>query len=377
VPTKQCDTVWKAEPHTIAKVKLLSAYLKAWFSILGTTRSRRGQEILYVDGFAGPGEYTNYASGSPIEAVNAAISARISHHQKWTAGDIYCAFVDQDMDRIEHLKRRLGTVKKHRNVHVSTYAMTFVDGLSAIRAEHPHPFAQNPPLFVFIDPFGATGAPFTAVAEILRSRSSEVLINLDADGIARIFCAGKDAKRDDLLTEIFGDASWQTSLSLRASFDVLCRQILDLYKRRLRLLSGIGYVFAFEMRGKADSLNYFLVFASGHPLGLEKMKEAMKSIDQSGTYAFCDANVGQSLLFRFDDPADFARRMFDHFRGERATRLELWDYALNDTPFINPKQMLKWLENNDSIADVELLPGKKRRKGTFSEDAVAAVLFRE
>lgn len=377
MPPKQFDTVWKAEPHTIAKIALLSAYLKAWLSILGTARFRRGQEILYVDGFAGPGEYTNHSTGSPIAAVEAATSVLNTHGAKWTAGDIYCAFVDQDAARIENLQRKLSTVQVHARVHTSTHPTSFVDGLTAIKAARPRPFSQSDPLFVFIDPFGATGAPFAAVGEILRSRSSEVLINLDADGIARIFHAGDDANRDVLLTEIFGDASWQTGLTPGASFDVGCRQVLDLYKRRLRSLPGIGYVFAFEMRDKTASLNYFLVFASGHPLGLEKMKEAMKSIDQSGSYVFCDADVGQSLLFRFDDASDFARRLFDRYKGKRATYQELRDYALNDTPFINPKQMLKWLEENDLIAKIELAAGKKRRKGTFSEDAVVAVVFKQ
>jgi hypothetical protein len=45
--------VWDADSHTIAKTEMLKAYLNAWFRILGM--KRRGQTILYVDGFAGPG----------------------------------------------------------------------------------------------------------------------------------------------------------------------------------------------------------------------------------------------------------------------------------------------------------------------------------
>ncbi|NOT02819.1 MAG: three-Cys-motif partner protein TcmP [Phycisphaerales bacterium] len=375
--SKKLPTIWKAEPHTIAKIELLSAYLKAWFSILGTKPPRRNAELLYVDGFAGPGEYTNHPTGSPIVAVEAATSALNTHEARWRAGDIHCAFVELDAARMENLERKLKSVSFHPRVHPSTYTTSFVNGLDAIKTARPSPFSRAEPLFVFIDPFGATGAPFTAVADILRSRTSEVLINLDADGIARIFRAGDDANRGVLLTEIFGGTSWRESPSFDADFDVQCRQVLDLYKRRLRSLPGIGYVFAFEMRGKLDSINYFLVFASGHPLGLEKMKEAMKSIDQGGAYAFCDADVGQSLLFRFDDPAEFARRLFERHKGKRVPYEELRDYALNDTPFANPKRMLKWIEENDLIESVELLPGKTRCRGTFSEDAVNAVVFRQ
>ncbi|MFQ5472097.1 MAG: three-Cys-motif partner protein TcmP [Dehalococcoidia bacterium] len=373
--TKKIDTVWKAEPHTVAKIALLSAYLKAWFSILGAARTRRGQEILFIDGFAGPGEYTNHTTGSPIAAIDAATSVLNTHSDKWVAGDVYCAFIDNDQARIEHLERRLTTVTHHPRIHTSVHATTFVEGLKAVKVDRPRAFTRQDPLFVFIDPFGATGASFAAVAEILRSPSSEVLINLDADGIARIFHAGDDANRDVLLADIFGDDSWRAVLSTETGFDAQCRQILELYKRRLRSLPGIGHVFAFEMRGKSGSLNYFLVFASGHPLGLEKMKEAMKSIDQSGAYAFCDANVGQPLLFRFDDPADFARRMFERFKGQRISYKELRDFALNETPFSNPKKMLRFLEEHKLIEHVEVRRGKKRRQGTFPEGVVAAIVF--
>lgn len=375
MPPKQTGTVWPAEPHTIAKITLLSAYLKAWLSILGTAPFRRGQDILYVDGFAGPGEYTNYPSGSPIAAVESAVSVLNTHLAKWSAGDVHCAFIDCDEARIENLRRKLVTVQTHARVRISTHAATFVDGLQEIKRTHSRSFSQTDPLFVFIDPFGATGAPFSAVSEILRSRSSEVLINLDADGIARIFHAGNRANRDLILDEVFGDSSWKSALSTGAPFGVLCQQVLELYKSRLRDLPGVQYVFAFQMKGKTDSLSYYLVFASWHPRGLEKMKEAMKSIDQNGTYSFGDANVGQPMLFRFDVPADFAARLFDRFKGCRATYAELRNFSLNETPFTNPKQMLKWLEGKGLIADIQLVEGKTRRKGTFSEDAVVAIVF--
>ena len=65
---------------------------------------------------------------------------------------------------------------------IHTHNADFVTGLAALRKDIPAPFCKSHPLFVFIDPFGATGAPFSAVSEILTSGCSEVLINVDADG---------------------------------------------------------------------------------------------------------------------------------------------------------------------------------------------------
>jgi hypothetical protein len=42
-------------------------------SILGRRRQR--QDLLYVNGFAGAGEYVNYPTGSPLAAMSAAKQA--------------------------------------------------------------------------------------------------------------------------------------------------------------------------------------------------------------------------------------------------------------------------------------------------------------
>ncbi len=55
------DILWELEPHTLGKHRVLRAYLDAWFPILSSWRKR----ILFIDGFAGPGEYKGGEEGSP------------------------------------------------------------------------------------------------------------------------------------------------------------------------------------------------------------------------------------------------------------------------------------------------------------------------
>ena len=68
-------TIWKLEPHTLGKHLVLRAYLDAWLPILGRGRKR----ILFIDGFAGPGEYIDGEEGSPLIALNS-----LSEHQSKT-----------------------------------------------------------------------------------------------------------------------------------------------------------------------------------------------------------------------------------------------------------------------------------------------------
>lgn len=74
--------IWPAREHTLAKIAILDAYLNAWFAILGRTVK---SDMLYIDGFSGPGVYAGGQDGSPIVAVKAAHKARCDAGEKSAA----------------------------------------------------------------------------------------------------------------------------------------------------------------------------------------------------------------------------------------------------------------------------------------------------
>jgi len=371
VPPKKQPTIWKAEPHTIAKIEILENYLERWFAILG--RSARGSDLLYVDGFAGPGRYMNYPTGSPIAALRASTKARSAMGASWAAGDIHCAFVESDLKRFEHLRDHLDAFSSFERLIIHLFHDTFVNGLSSLKTQLPYFFSTSRPVMAFIDPFGATGAPYSIVSDILSSERSEVLINFDTDAVVRIFEAGTSSGHERVLRDIYGDDSWTELEQYRGSFTELCRLAVAIYKRRLRSITGIKYVFAFEMRDRANTLEYHLIFASQHPKGLEKMKEAMKELDQAGDYVFSDGNIDRPILFRFDDPNVFATALRREFSGRTVSYPEVIDYALNETPFINAKRMLRVLEQQSLIQ--VLSSDVKRKRGTFPEKSVTHIIF--
>lgn len=335
-----------------------------------------GTDLLYVDGFAGPGEYTNYSTGSPIAALTAAKEAIELTGASWVAGNIHCAFIESDDDRFKHLQEKVDTFEKPDGLLTHWYCKAFTDGLIELKRDIPRPFNAQHPLFVFIDPFGATGVPFSVVQELLASPCSEVLINLDADGIARIFHAGEHASHEAHLNSIFDGHEWKTLLDSTDTSGLIYRNVLQLYKTKLREIQKVKYVFSFEMRTSLHALNYYLVFASQHYLGLEKMKEAMKRIDQAGDYCFSDAGVIQSALFRFDKPELHSGSLYNAFKHKKAEYEELRDFALNESPFINPKSMLRDLECEKNLIDEVKSLDSRRRKGTFNEKKLIYVKFK-
>jgi three-Cys-motif partner protein len=359
------ETIWPAKPHTIAKIAMLRAYLHVWFAILARAPFFRGKDLWYIDGFAGPGEYTNHDQGSPIAALAAARSAIAELGTTWGAGDIRCLFIEEDRDRFAHLAGKLAGLADERRIHRHTFHGTFVDGLSWLKAQAVNPFAAGDPVFAFIDPCGPEGLSFSAVRELLSRPGCEVLVNLDSDGAGRICMAGESANHRELLNDVFGGGDWEAELTGVHQLHEAARKVVALYKRKLRAIPDVNYAFSFEMRKQHDMFDYHLVFASQHPRGLEKMKEVMRQIDKSGEYCFSDEQSPQQSLFTFDDPSAAALDMAARFKGQKVPYVDVQRHALNDSPFTNPKQMLAVLEKQGKIAvDVG---SEQRSKNTYPE----------
>ncbi|MGB8599991.1 MAG: three-Cys-motif partner protein TcmP, partial [Burkholderiales bacterium] len=232
--TKRKSIPWEAPPHTLAKISILRAYLSSWYTILG--QSKRNRALWYIDGFAGPGEYTNSPNGSPLAALASAKTSLESLGNRWVANEVNCVFIEQDKQVFDHLKNTVGITSNHSKINKHFYNLSFIDGLRELRKQPSNPFLQQCPVFAFIDPFGAKGIPFEEIKNLLAQETSEVLINFDSDGIGRIFLAGKDANHEKILNEIFGDESWKLELAKYTISHELYRGVLNLYKQKLRAL---------------------------------------------------------------------------------------------------------------------------------------------
>jgi three-Cys-motif partner protein len=369
MPRFKPTDVWPAEPHTLAKIEIVRRYVYLWFSILANHSAKR---LVYIDGFAGPGEYRNSHEGSPVAAMVAAKQALERPGSGLKSKECCFLFVEKRKEFADHLRQLISQIPWSSQFKWAVEEGTFEQRVGGILEQIKKDHHQLAPTFAFIDPFGATGLPFKVVADILSYRSCEVLINLDSDGIGRLATAQNSERNRAHLDEIFGDSAWSSELAPKLPMRELAPRILAMYKRRLRSLPGVKYVFAFAMNTREGQLNYHLVFASQHPLGLEKMKEAMKAVDKSGTYSFSDDSVGQELLpFDFDAPGVWAGRMQKALSGAWCGYDKFRDYALNETPFVNPKAMLRNLSEKNKI-QVQWI-GPPPRRGSFPEERIKEI----
>jgi three-Cys-motif partner protein len=373
--SNKLPTIWDADAHTIAKIAILKNYLNAWFPIVG---SRYSGPIVYVDGFAGPGHYRDHSEGSPLAALRIFKSWMASNKQPLKVRSLYTVFIEADNDRFQVLSEQTAPYESDKSIHIIRYNKTFVNAMPLVMHSPDllPAFRGEQPLLVFADPFGGTGIPFSIFEEFLQSPGSELLLNFDADGIVRIH-AGKNSNWEKQLDDIFGGRYWEESLNAPGlSLTRKANRALKLYEERLSQIPGVNFVWSFEMRGITDRVNYYLIFATRNRLGMEKMKEAMRQLDQSGGYSFSDAHTEQDMLFREDSVDTFAKRLHSHFIGKKVKYDEIDRFALCDSPFTNPKSMLSHLSRADLVV-VTPKANTNVRKHTFPEELIDYISFVE
>lgn len=352
----QSTTIWDIEPHTTAKHAILRRYLQAWVPIL--TGSFR--QVLYIDGFAGPGLYSEGESGSPIIALKTALARKDQ-----IPANVFFYFVEKEKDRAEMLKLILKEIEIPQTFLVKVFNGTFEEAFAKIYERHKT--QTYLPTFAFIDPFGWKGVPFEAVTKILSRRSCEVLVTFMYEEINR-FIGQQDQVYN--FNRFFGTNAWRKGIELGNPRD-RNRFFHDLYLRQLEEVAGARFVRSFEMRNERDVTDYFLFFATNNLLGLKKMKEAMWKVDESGDFRFSDAtDPNQLVLFRNEPPFGILRdQILGRFTGTEASVKSIEDFVVQNTAFreTHYKGILKTLETQAPPLLKVVKPPPNRKRGTYTD----------
>ena len=353
------ETIWDIEPHTVAKHEILRRYLQAWFPILNKYHGR----VVYIDGFCGPGRYRGGEPGSPIIALDVARS-----HIVKLSGELVFWFIDEREDRIDHLKHELETINIPKHFKVQTVCGMFHevvgDTLQALELED----ASLAPTFAFVDPFGFKGIPFTLISHLLSQKRCEVLVTFSIDSINRFLEHPRDAVVRHIADAFGTDECFEIAERGVNRID----ELRLLYQRQL--LNVARFVRFFEMKDMKNRLVYLLFFASNHPRGFLKMKEAMWAVDLQGTFTFSDAtDPDQRLLFQDFDETELVEMIAAEFKGKgivtgKAVRLWVEEETQH---YINKHKTaaLKFLAANASLEIEALKTDGSRWKGGFPDTA--------
>ena len=347
------DTIWDKDPHTDAKHQILEEYLKAWFPIL----ARYNAKIMFIDGFAGPGVYSKGEDGSPIIALNTAVS----HPQSGTFNEIVFLFIEEDAKRFKILQETIG--RKHPKLAAKfkcdLRCGEFARTIESLLNERSAKGESAPPTLVFIDPFGYSGMPMELVARLLSNSKTEVLINFMSGFMVRF----TDEQRAEVLNAVFGTEEWRKVKDIK---DFYKREqfLVELYTRQLKAAAGAVYVRTFEMRNDKDMPEYHLIFGTKNVKGMEVMKDAMFKVDRRGMYRFSDQTLpGQTYMLDYSGAdgwiAEAAQLVYQKFKGTTVRLVEVKDYVIGETPHRFRKKILEHLEKSNPCSIVSVTSRQK------------------
>jgi three-Cys-motif partner protein len=294
--------LWPLEPHSRGKHLVLKNYLDAWFPILGSQHGR----ILFIDGFAGPGEYAAGEEGSPVIALRVLKAHKAKQIIK---GEVVFSFIESDPGRAQHLRELVAGWKPGLpasctiEVIEGRFDETMSKVLDRLDAEAKH----LAPAFVMIDPFGVSGTPMDVVRRILRTPKAEIYASFMYEAINR-FKTTPEFERH--LTELFGTDAWRAGIDIH---DPIARRdsFYDLYIRQLRQ-AGATHVVHFDLY-EQNRLVYAIFFATKSWVGADRMKQAIWKVAPFGEFAFHGTHSAQLTLGL--ESVDF-KPLKDALRGE-------------------------------------------------------------
>jgi three-Cys-motif partner protein len=319
--------------------------LEAWAAILARSKWTTADELLFVDGFAGPGEYTGGEPGSPIVALDA-----IAQHSVALPKPVRLRFIESDRERLIHLQQRLqvraAQIGTNPNVIVDPPILGECDPeIRKLISDHGRFRQPVGPALFFLDQFGYSQVPMELITTIMQHEKCEVFSYMN---FLRLNQFLPDQSKWPGITAAYGDDRWRPALNMsgQAREDFLRSE----YTSAIKSNGRVDYVWPFAMFDHLGRLIHWLIFATNSLKGLEMMKKAMWKADDTGAYRFSDRNdpAQQRFLSGFDDDwlaAELAQRL----KGKTFSEKQLEEYVLTQTPCYKFKMAVNSLRTDGRV----------------------------
>jgi len=367
---------WVYREHTRVKHELLRKYLYTWIIKLGKIH----RKVIFFDGFAGRGEYTDEKTGEVLTLGSPIIALRVANEllqfceQKGRRpyfDKFICIAVEKDVENFRNLQAVVDREKENIGFKDKIDILLINDEFANVVIELVEQVGVKiAPSFFFIDPFGFSGVPFKVVKNILSLPKTEIFFTFMIRDINRFLGLPQVERHLDAL---YPTPEWR-QISKMEDWQERDKALLDLYLKSLHEVAGVKYAWAFRvcMDEKYQTL-YYLIHATNHFHGLKVMKDIMHKQDASGEFAWLGP---KESLYRhqqklFDDTIPSLKKyLLRRFEGKTKTFDEILEETYQDTRFVEKqyRQVLKDLEKEEKIK-VERVTSKTTR-GLAGKDKI-------
>ncbi|GCF11945.1 three-Cys-motif partner protein TcmP [Dictyobacter arantiisoli] len=254
-------------PWSVIKDRVLRDYMNVYLAKVNT----RGQHIVLIDAYAGPGVFQDGSNGSPIIICTAA--------EKFAKNNYSAFFFNIRQDFHSQLETALKNSGFNSAHAFKTNSLKTINQLPQILKDNT--------VFLYLDPFGLKGCGYDQLEPFLKRNSkysTEIVLTMCMPAVHRMAAFHavkrgeineKTKKYHERLTTVFGGDYWKDIL-YQENVDAETKefQLIDAYlSKSAQFLPFTGYC---PVRQKSDSrIKYFMVFVSGHPDAMVLMNDIM------------------------------------------------------------------------------------------------------
>ena len=331
--------------------------MDAWLPIMAQSNYR----VLFIDGFAGPGEYQDGEPGSPLIALN---SLREHTARSKMQGEILFLFIENDERRFNHLEQLMAEqdLSPPPSIKYQVIPSAFDDTLKAVLDNIEEQNSRLAPSFVMIDPFGVSDTPMDVIKRILRNPKSEVYVSFMYEPIRRFIGS---PEFEPHLDSLFGTERWREAKNIpdvqeKKSF------LQDLYASQLKE-AGARYVVHFELY-EGNRHVYSIFFGTKNLDACNLMKQAIWKVAPFGDYQFRGARSGQ-LAFEntLVDLSVLENELLNRFGVEAPVPIEVLEEFIksDETDFHTGHLKRKTLKPMEDQGRLEVVSSPRKRRGAY------------
>ena len=367
---KNDDFFEEATEQSLIKATIVAKYFWAWAKVIMPTAKKYGNNIAYIDLFAGPGRYKDGAKSTPLLILEKAIQDADMRQMLVTI------FNDADMDHSESLKQAISELEGIETLRHQPQIFSREVGAEVVKLFER---TKGIPTFFFVDPWGYKGLSLQLVNSVLQNWGCDCIFFFNYN---RINMGLPNRAVDPHMDALFG---YDRAEALRRKLETLesSERELTIIEELAQALKEMGgtYVLPFRFKNITGTrTSHYLIFVSKNFRGYEIMKEIMaheSSVADQGvpSFEYSIASTRQPALFELSRPLDnLAEMLLEAFAGQQLTMHEIYLRHSIDRPYIekNYKDVLKQLEAGEQIITDPPASKRRRIKGviTFGDEVV-------
>lgn len=339
------------------KHSILKYYLGAYFGCLGQTSYF--DQLIYVDGFSGPGGYVaedgTVEDGSPIVAIKVVIE---HVHKNNFNKPIKMYFIEAKEEYANQLNHNINQIKRDKQIDENKFIIKIMNGqfdqlMNVILDEVED---TRCPMLVFADPFGIKSVPMDLMRRIVTRPVTELFLNVMFSSAIRWV---NSPKYNDAFKIFLGEENSEWKTTVLKNNENKTESFIRYYVQKLT--QDRRYHHVFGMKDQRNKHIYQLVYVTQYFKALIAMKRAMiKNSQESEKFVYSEFMEKHPINKLSDTQIRqiITQKIKEEFNGFEVYGRDIDRFVWEHTPFIfNLKKELK--------KDLEQFIAKK--SGKFEE----------